>query len=131
MDKNKFKNLQIEILNVKNSKPYGKITAPSGTNIGSLRDLIQQKLKSAPNANRQSLRLEPKGKSVKDTDTLQSLNLRAGDKIYVKDLGPQIGWKTVFLAEYAGPLVVYLLFYTRPELVYGKSATLPISLTTQ
>lgn len=122
--------MEIEILNVKNSKPYGKLTAPAGTNIGDLRELIHQKLKSTPNANRQSLRLEPRGKSLKDTDTLHSLNLRAGDKVYVKDLGPQIGWKTVFLAEYAGPLIVYLLFYTRPELFYGKAATLPISLTT-
>lgn len=121
----------MEILNVKNSKPYGKITAPASTNIGDLRELIHQKLKTTPHPNRQSLRLEPRGKSVKDTDTLQSLNLRAGDRVYIKDLGPQIGWKTVFLAEYAGPLIVYLLFYTRPELVYGKLATQPISLTTQ
>lgn len=123
--------MQLEILNAKNSKPYGKVTAPAATNIGDLRELIHQKLKSTPDSNRQSLRLEPRGKSVKDTDTLQSLNLRAGDRVYIKDLGPQIGWKTVFLAEYAGPLIVYLLFYTRPELVYGKSATLPITLTTQ
>jgi len=25
----------------------------------------------------------------------------------------------VFLTEYAGPLVVYLLFYARPALIYG------------
>lgn len=26
--------------------------------------------------------------------------------------GPQIGWGTVFLAEYAGPIFMYLIFYT-------------------
>lgn len=76
-------------------------------------------------------RLEPRGKSLKDTDSVKSLNLGNGDKVYLRDLGPQIGWKTVFLAEYAGPLIVYLLFYFRPELVYGKAASNPISLTTQ
>ena len=122
---------QIEIVNAKTSSPYGKITVPAATTFGDLRELIHQKLKSTPHSNRQSLRLEPRGKSIKDTDTLQSQNLCAGDRVYIKDLGPQIGWKTVFLAEYAGPLIVYLLFYTRPELVYGKPASLPISLTTQ
>lgn len=124
--------MELEILNAKNSKPYGKVKVPSGaTPIGDLRALIHKTLKQTPHANRQSLRLELKGKSLKDTDTLESLSLRSGDKIYVKDLGPQIGWKTVFLAEYAGPLIVYLIFYFRPELVYGKAASLPISLTTQ
>lgn len=101
------------------------------TDISYLRQLIHNKFKQTPSADRQSLRLEPKGKAIKDTETLRNLKVQAGDKVYVKDLGPQIGWKTVFLAEYAGPLIVYLLFYTRPELVYGKNATEPISLTTQ
>lgn len=96
-----------------------------------MRHLIHNKFNQTPSADRQSLRLEPRGKSLKDTDTLQTLKLHSGDKVYIKDLGPQIGWKTVFLAEYAGPLVVYLLFYTRPELLYGKDATKEISLTTQ
>jgi hypothetical protein len=61
---------------------------------------------------------------------LEDLNVRDGGKIYCKDLGPQIGWKTVFLAEYAGPLFVYLLFYQRPELIYGSTGKI-ISETTQ
>ena len=32
----------------------------------------------------------------------------------------------VFLTEYAGPLVIYLVFYTRPALIYGvEAATMP------
>lgn len=73
---------------------------------------------------RVSVRLEAKGKSLKDEDTLKSLNLINGSKVYVKDLGPQIGWSTVFLAEYAGPLAVYLWFYWRPWLFYGTGADL-------
>ena len=43
-------------------------------------------------------------------------------KLYFKDLGPQIGWTTVFLAEYAGPLFIFLLFYIRPQIIYGEDA---------
>uniref|UniRef100_A0A8C3DST7 3-oxo-5-alpha-steroid 4-dehydrogenase C-terminal domain-containing protein n=1 Tax=Corvus moneduloides TaxID=1196302 RepID=A0A8C3DST7_CORMO len=39
--------------------------------------------------------------------------------LYFKDLGPQIGWTTVFLIEYTGPLFIYFLFYFRMTFVYG------------
>lgn len=35
-----------------------------------------------------------------------------------KDLGPQIGYRTVFLVEYGGPLVIHLLFFMFPEYIY-------------
>jgi len=63
--------------------------------------------------------LEARGKSLSDSQTIKSLSLKADGKLYYKDLGPQIGWKTVFLLEYAGPLVVYFWLYQRPWLFYG------------
>ena len=81
------------------------------------------KLKKTANVNRQSLRLDAKGKSLSDSETIKSLSLKTGGKLYYKDLGPQIGWKTVFLLEYAGPLVVYLWLYQRPWLFYGNVDT--------
>lgn len=30
-------------------------------------------------------------------------------RLYYKDLGPQVGWSTVFYFEYAGPLIIYSL----------------------
>jgi len=71
---------------------------------------------------RQSFRLEAKGKGLKDTDVLKALGIKKGSKLYFKDLGPQIGWGTVFIAEYAGPLLIYLMFFPRPPWVYGFDA---------
>lgn len=44
-------------------------------------------------------------------------------KISVKDLGPQISWRTVFLVEYLGPLLIHPLFYTSNPIsntIYGR-----------
>ena len=76
-------------------------------------------LQKAPYPQRQCLRLEPKGKALDDSKSVKSLQIKYGSKLYYKDLGPQIGWKTVFLAEYAGPLFVYLWLYQRPYVFYG------------
>ena len=70
--------------------------------------------------NRQELRAEPKGKGLKNDSTLKELDLNSGAMLYFKDRGTQIGWSTVFMAEYAGPLLVYLWVYTRPWLFYGE-----------
>lgn len=117
----------MDLCYAKNSKSFGKVSVKDSTTIVDLKKEIH-KLDRKLNPNRQSIRLEAKGKSVKDSDTVHSLGLRNNSKIYVKDLGPQIGWKTVFLAEYAGPLAVYLWIYQRPWLFYGETSA-PISLT--
>lgn len=109
---------KIEILYAHNSKPVGKINLPGSATVADVKVQVH-KLASNLYAERQSIRLEAKGKSLKDSDTLQDLHLHSGSKLYIKDLGPQIGWSTVFLCEYAGPLVVYLLVYQRPWIFYG------------
>lgn len=73
---------------------------------------------------RQCIKLEPRGRTLGDEETLGSLGLDDQNfKLYFKDLGPQVGWKTVFLTEYAGPLVIYLMFYARPSFIYGSGAS--------
>jgi len=71
---------------------------------------------------RQSLKIDPKSRSLSDSTTLENAGIKSGQQLILKDLGPQIGWKTVFLLEYAGPLVLYLLAYTRPSILYGADA---------
>jgi very-long-chain enoyl-CoA reductase len=65
---------------------------------------------------------------LKDEQKLVDLNPSGGAlKLFFKDLGPQVGWTTVFLTEYAGPLFIYVFFYLRPAFIYGsKQAAYPL-----
>lgn len=60
---------------------------------------------------RQRITTEDKKPLVDDDKPLADLGVASGQTLYVKDLGPQIGWKTVFLTEYAGPIFIHPLFY--------------------
>ncbi|KAM3718949.1 putative very-long-chain enoyl-CoA reductase [Dirofilaria immitis] len=71
-----------------------------------------------------ALRLDVKAKNLKDDLIVQDLSLPSmGAHLYMRVLGPQIGWKTVFLLEYFGPLVIYPIFYLRPTEIYGADAS--------
>lgn len=120
--------MELEILTAKSSKSIAIITVNSNTTIGAIKKQLYE-LKKAPYVQRQSLRLDAKGKALADSETVKSLSLRVGDKLYYKDLGPQIGWKTVFLIEYAGPLIVYLWLYQRPWLFYGDVVNTKVDCT--
>lgn len=56
---------------------------------------------------------------LKTESTLKEYGLDSGAAILVKDLGPQIGYSTVFFWEYFGPMVIYPLFFLFPTLFYG------------
>lgn len=113
--------MEIEILSTSGSKTIGKLQLEESSTVNDVKKGVYR-LKKLLYPDRQSVRLEPRGKTLKDSDTLKSLGLKNGSKLYIKDLGPQIGWSTVFLCEYAGPLFTYLLFYIRPSLIYGSGA---------
>uniref|UniRef100_A0A182QAW7 very-long-chain enoyl-CoA reductase n=1 Tax=Anopheles farauti TaxID=69004 RepID=A0A182QAW7_9DIPT len=119
--------MEIEILDAKSSKSLGKCRVSPDTTLKALKTEVQ-KLKPSLTVHRQSLRLEPRGKAPKESETLKALNVTAGGKVYVRDLGPQISWKGVFLAEYAGPIFVYMIFYLRPSFIYANADN-PMSLT--
>ncbi|XP_057673385.1 very-long-chain enoyl-CoA reductase-like isoform X2 [Corythoichthys intestinalis] len=68
---------------------------------------------------RQSLRLDPKTKCLRDDEILQTLPVGTTASFYFSDLGPQLTWGTVFLAECVGPLVIYLMFYFRLPFIYA------------
>jgi len=80
---------------------------------------------------RQSFSFGEGGRSKLGNDkrkTLVECGLKHGDRLVFKDLGYQVGWTTVFLTEYTGPLLLYLVCYLRPVWLYGLSATAPLQL---
>lgn len=57
----------------------------------------------------------------------------SSNTIYVKDLGPQIGWRTVYMVEYAGPIFLTALLagplrpYVYPAAIFGEHKVAPLS----
>lgn len=114
--------MEIEVVaaNAKKSQVAKLSNLSSSTSILDIKKEIAKR-NSSLYIDRQALKRDLKGKALKDTDTLGSLGVSSG-QLFLKDLGPQLGWSTVFLTEYSGPLFVYLLFYTRPAIIYGQAA---------
>ena len=55
-----------------------------------------------------------------DNLTLNESGIKNGDVLYVKDLGPQISWRTVFVVEYIGPLIIHPVFYFLSNQIYRR-----------
>ncbi|EME48561.1 hypothetical protein DOTSEDRAFT_39887 [Dothistroma septosporum NZE10] len=62
--------------------------------------------------------------------TVDSLGLKDGSVIQVKDLGLQIAWRTVFIIEYLGPLLIHPIFYYGRPYIYAKASSPPSTLQT-
>jgi very-long-chain enoyl-CoA reductase len=88
---------------------YKQIASSSGFDINRLRITDSNDGKYIPNA--------------KDV-TISSLGLSSDATIAVKDLGPQIAWRTVFIIEYLGPILIHpLIYFARPYIYPTPSFT--------
>jgi len=58
--------------------------------------------------------------NAKDT-TVHDTGLRDQSTIYVKDLGTQIGWRTVFIIEYLGPIIIHPLWLAIRPYIYPSA----------
>ncbi|EGG24712.1 synaptic glycoprotein SC2-like protein [Cavenderia fasciculata] len=58
-----------------------------------------------------------------DNKTLSHYKITSDNTLVFKDLGPQVSWTTVFLTEYAGPLLIYPIFYFFGQQIYGQEYT--------
>ncbi|OCT53323.1 putative enoyl reductase [Cladophialophora carrionii] len=54
--------------------------------------------------------------------TVHSTGLRDQSTVYVKDLGTQIAWRTVFLVEYLGPILIHPLVLALRPYIYPSAA---------
>jgi very-long-chain enoyl-CoA reductase len=52
---------------------------------------------------RQKLSLKGEAKALDNDAILATAGVRDGGELAVKDLGPQVSWRTVFLTEYVRP----------------------------
>lgn len=119
--------INVEIFHSKSLKSIANLELNSDSTILDVKNAFNVQ-KSYLYPDRQMLRIEATGKPLKDEDKLADLKTKLSDpstpsiKLYFKDLGPQVGWITVFLTEYAGPLFIYLFFYMRPGFIYGHKS---------
>ncbi|KAL4641507.1 trans-2,3-enoyl-CoA reductase-like [Arapaima gigas] len=74
---------------------------------------------------RTGLQAEPNGPLLRDTCELRTLTSSSLLTLYSTDLGRQVGWRTVFLSQDSGPLLIYLLLYLRLWRVCGGEKTPP------
>lgn len=109
--------VQVEVYTVKNKK-LGDISITRSTKVNEIKTEIAKISKLS--VDRQSVRSDIKGKDIRNDDSIPEIE--STRKVFVKDLGPQIGWNTVFLLEYAGPLVIYAAVACRPWILYGELA---------
>uniref|UniRef100_A0AAY4BWF3 Very-long-chain enoyl-CoA reductase n=1 Tax=Denticeps clupeoides TaxID=299321 RepID=A0AAY4BWF3_9TELE len=120
MEHTPYNKLCVEILDAKTKDKLCFLdkVEPNAT-IGEIKSMFHRSREYLPSVKSVIVSRRPKGKSLKDEDVLQHLPVGTTATFYFRDLGAQISWVTVFLTEYAGPLVIYLMFYFRVPFIYA------------
>jgi len=105
---------------------FGSVTANLDDNVMALKKEIQARLKPGLKPCRQ--RLTKGGKEGPVLDDLKMLSEYIGEgeemiEVCLKDLGPQIAFRPVYIAEYLGPWAIYALFALKILPVYKNPET--------
>ncbi|XP_035281829.1 trans-2,3-enoyl-CoA reductase-like isoform X3 [Anguilla anguilla] len=113
--------LEVEILDQRTGTPVSIIDKvhPSSTVL----DLKNRFHKACPGwcPSRTGLKTDPNGPFLPDTCVMETIATSSLVSVYPTDLGRQVGWTAVFLSQYFGPLLIYLVFYLRLSNVYADA----------
>jgi len=107
----------------------GGLTVPDQASVDDLKAEFA-KVKPKYNESRQRFTTPPTDEAPRGTPLaagkpLSEFGITDGSTIFFKDLGPQIGYATVFFWEYFGPLALYAAVYFLPQLAYPHISERP------
>lgn len=96
-----IKALSEDVSSLSVSSLIQKVAAKSKLNTNRVRLTYQKENRQVPLDNTKSL-----------SDYFSAQELLGGIELFAKDLGPQIGYQTVFILEYLGPILIQVLIHT-------------------
>jgi len=109
-------------VNSRSGRKLADVEVTEKTSVAQLKNLFYIKCpKYGPERQRFTFGPAP-GTPLVDGKTVADYSLKDGDALVFKDLGPQIGYATVFIAEYFGPLLLYPIFYFKGDVIYGEAS---------
>uniref|UniRef100_A0A7S0BNR2 3-oxo-5-alpha-steroid 4-dehydrogenase C-terminal domain-containing protein n=2 Tax=Rhodosorus marinus TaxID=101924 RepID=A0A7S0BNR2_9RHOD len=105
----------------RSGRKIAQVSLPDEAKLRDLKDAFH-KTNTKYYPDRQRFTLPTTSASEKPLSVLEDIPLKeqlSDATVVFKDLGPQISWRSVFVIEYLGPLLIFPIFLMRPWFIYG------------